>query len=78
MGHFFILIDTRMLGSAQWLSERMMDFASILHESPAVDATKTVIVPGEIELKKMAQQRAEGIVLDPATVALLMQHAGEH
>jgi len=76
LGHFFILIDTRLLGSAQWLSERMMDFAAILHGSPAVDAARPVIVPGDIELKKMAQQRAEGIVLDPATVTLLMQHAG--
>jgi LDH2 family malate/lactate/ureidoglycolate dehydrogenase len=75
LGHFFILIDTRLLGSAQWLSERMMDFAAILHDSPAVDATKPVIVPGEIELKKMAQQRANGIVLDAATVSLLLQHA---
>lgn len=75
LGHFFILIDTRMLGSAQWLSERMIDFAAILHDSPAVDPAKSVIVPGEIELKKMAQQRANGIVLDVATVSLLHQHA---
>ena len=75
LGHFFILIDTRMLGSAQWLSERMMDFAAILHDSPAVDPKRPVIVPGEIELKKMAQQRANGIVLDEATVSLLLQHA---
>jgi len=75
LGHFFILIDTRMLGSAQWLSERMMDFAEILHDSPPSVADKPVIVQGEIELKKMAQQRADGIVLDAATVALLMQHA---
>ncbi len=75
LGHFFILIDTRLLGSAQWLSERMLDFAAILHESPAVDASRPVIVPGEIELKKMAYQRANGIVLDEATVSLLLRHA---
>ncbi len=75
LGHFFILIDTRMLGSAQWLSERMMDFAAILHDSPAVDPERPVMVPGEIELKKMAQQRTNGIVLDETTVSLLMQHA---
>ena len=75
LGHFFILIDTRMLGSAQWLSERMMDFAAILHDSPPAVAGKPVIVPGEIELKKMAQQRTTGIVLEAATVALLLQHA---
>ena len=29
LGHFFILINTQMLGSTQWLTERMTDFASI-------------------------------------------------
>ena len=77
LGHFFILIDTRVLGSAQWLSERMTDFAAILHGSPAVDATKPVLVPGEIELGRMAQQRAHGIQLDPAVLALLKQHAAK-
>ena len=76
LGHFFILINTSLLGSSEWLSQRMMDFAAILHESPEAVPGTPVIVPGEIELKKMAQQRAKGITLDPATVALLLQHAG--
>jgi LDH2 family malate/lactate/ureidoglycolate dehydrogenase len=32
-------------------------------------------VPGEIELQKMKQQRAQGITLDATTVTLLHQHA---
>ena len=75
LGHFFILINTKMLGSTEWLTERMTDFANILHDSPAADPKQPVIVPGEIELNKMAQQRETGIVLDPAVVALLLQHA---
>ncbi len=75
LGHFFILIDTRMLGSPQWLTERMMDFANILHESPAADPAHPVIVPGEIELKKMTKQKESGIVLEPSVVKLLQQHA---
>lgn len=75
LGHFFILIDTRMLGSPQWLSERMIDFANILHDSPAADPAHPVIVPGEIELKKMAKQKESGIVLEPSVVTLLQQHA---
>jgi LDH2 family malate/lactate/ureidoglycolate dehydrogenase len=77
LGHFFILIDTRRLGSTQWLAERMNDFAAILHGSPPADPARPVIVPGEIELRKMARQRQEGIALDPATVALLRQHAAK-
>ena len=75
LGHFFILIDTRRLGSTEWLVRRMQDFAAILHDSPAADPMHPVIVPGEIELEKMAMQRESGIVLDAAVVALLEHYA---
>ena len=75
LGHFFILIDTRRLGSAQWLAERMQDFAAILHGSPAAEPGKPVIVPGEIELARMKRQRTEGIVIDPAVLSLLKSRA---
>ncbi|MBV7484086.1 Ldh family oxidoreductase [Bordetella sp. BOR01] len=77
LGHFFILIDTARLGSAAWLAERMSDFAAILHASPATDADRPVIVPGEIELANMARQRRDGIAVDPAVLALLQRHAGQ-
>jgi len=77
LGHFFILIDTKRLGSSQWLSERMIDFANILMESPAVDPTKPVIVPGMIELAKLKRQRNEGIEMSAETLNLLKQYAGE-
>lgn len=75
LGHFFILIDTRVLGSAQWLASRMNDFAAVLHGSPAADASKPVLVPGEIELGQMARQRQHGIKIDAQLLALLRQHA---
>ena len=75
LGHFFILINTQVLGSSKWLTERMMDFANILHDSPPAVAGQSVIMPGEIELNKMAHQQRQGITLDPAVVKLLQQHA---
>jgi len=75
LGHFFILIDTARLGSAAWLAERMADFAAILHDSPPAEAGRPVIVPGEIELANMARQQRDGIVVDPAVLALLQRHA---
>ncbi len=39
----------------------MNDFAAILHDSPPADPAHPVIVPGEIELRRMARQRQEGI-----------------
>ena len=76
LGHFFVLIDTRRLGSAAWLAARMADFAAILHGSAPAQEGKPVIVPGEIEMRNMARQRAGGIELDNATLALLRQRAG--
>lgn len=75
LGHFFILINTGVLGSTAWLTERMNDFASILHASAAVDEAKPVIVPGEIELQKLARHRAEGFVPDAAVLAQLRECA---
>lgn len=76
LGHFFVLIDTRRLGNAAWLAARMADFAAILHGSAPAQEGKPVIVPGEIELRNMARQRAGGIEMDNATLALLRQRAG--
>jgi ureidoglycolate dehydrogenase (NAD+) len=75
LGHFFILINTKLLGSTEWLSRRMNDFAAILHDSPPADPGKPVMVPGEIELGKMARQRKEGIAIGADVMALLQRHA---
>ncbi|WP_439864617.1 Ldh family oxidoreductase [Pseudomonas antarctica] len=75
LGHFFILIDTARLGSPDWLKARMTDFAAILHQSPAVDAASPVIVPGEIELKKMQRYLRDGVPVDATTQGLLDQYA---
>ncbi len=77
LGHFFILVDTKRLGSSQWLSERMIDFANILMESPPADPSKPVIVPGMIELAKLERQRRDGIEMSSETLELLKQYAGE-
>ena len=77
LGHFFILIDTRCLGSTDWLKQRMNDFASILHGSPPADASRPVLVPGEIELNNLARHRRDGLALDPAVLALLAAHAAK-
>lgn len=75
LGHFFILINTKLLGSTEWLTRRMNDFAAILHDSPPAEPGKPVIVPGEIELTKMERQRKEGIAISPDVLALLQKYA---
>ena len=71
LGHYFLLIDTKRLGAAGWLSERMNDFAHILHSTPPADPNAPVLLPGEIENRNLARARQEGVRLDPALLAKL-------
>jgi ureidoglycolate dehydrogenase (NAD+) len=75
LGHFFILIDCRRLGSSDWLEARMKGFAAILQGGTRSKDTQPVIVPGQIELVKMRRQQREGVVLDAMTLKLLQQYA---
>ena len=73
LGHFFLLIDAKRLGPPEWLAERMADFASILHSTPAADPARPVLLPGEIELNNLERQRREGISLDAALIEKLKE-----
>jgi LDH2 family malate/lactate/ureidoglycolate dehydrogenase len=75
LGHFFILIDTRSLGPSTWLAERMKDFVHILHATPPADASKPVLVPGELEMDKLERHRRDGIPVEPALRAKLEAYA---
>ena len=71
LGHFFVLIDTRVLGPTQWLAQRMADFDAIVHGTPRADPAVPVLLPGEIELDRLERHRREGVAMDPALVARL-------
>ena len=71
LGHFFVLIDTRVLGPTEWLAQRMDDFDSIVHGTPRADPAVPVRLPGEIELDRLERHRREGVAMDPALVARL-------
>lgn len=69
LGHAFVLIDTARLGGDAWLGPRTADFTGILRATPPVDPRQPVMLPGERELALMRRQRAQGIALDPDTLA---------
>ena len=75
LGHVFVLIDTQKLGLGDFAS-RMNDFASILHDTPAVDEKAPVLLPGEREIARLKAQRHGGIVLDADVLAFLEKRAG--
>ncbi|EPC00384.1 hypothetical protein L861_14010 [Litchfieldella anticariensis FP35 = DSM 16096] len=64
LGHFFFILDAKVLGSTEWLSRRMTDFAEILHNTPAADPRQPVILPGERELKNYRHQKSNGLIYD--------------
>ena len=71
LGHFFIAIDCKALGNADWLAGRMADFAQVLHASARADEKVPVRLPGEIEMEKLARQRRDGVQVDPEVIAKL-------
>ena len=71
LGHFFLLIDTRVLGSNEWLAQRLADFDAIIHGTQRADPAVPVRLPGEIELDRLAKNRREGIAVDLAVLARL-------
>lgn len=75
LGHFFVVMDARRLGSPRWLAERMADFSAILHDTPPSDPGRPVRLPGEIEMERFVRQRAEGIEIEPEVLAQLAVHA---
>jgi LDH2 family malate/lactate/ureidoglycolate dehydrogenase len=76
LGHVFILIDTSKLGSADWLRERMADFAAILHDTPAADPGAPVMLPGEREMASYARSQREGVRVAAADLQKLEELAG--
>jgi ureidoglycolate dehydrogenase (NAD+) len=75
LGHFFIAIDTRVLGGSEWLAARVGDFAAILHDTPPADPAQPVMLPGEIELRKLAHHRAHGVPIETSVLEKLRAFA---
>jgi LDH2 family malate/lactate/ureidoglycolate dehydrogenase len=71
LGHFFLAIDTRKLGSTDWLAQRVEDFAAIVHGTPRADPAQPIWLPGEIEMGNLARHRREGVEIDRAVRATL-------
>lgn len=76
LGHVFIAVDTGRLGSADWLRERMADFVSILHGTPAADPAAPVMLPGEREMAAMKRQRRDGVRVAADDLAKIEALAG--
>lgn len=77
LGHVFILVDTKILGSAAWLADRMQDFRQILISTPAADPAAPVMVPGERELASYARAKRDGVDVADSDLSALWALIGQ-
>ncbi|NHU48909.1 Ldh family oxidoreductase [Rhodococcus sp. A14] len=71
LGHFFILVDTKLMADSSDLSARVDDFAARLHSVPAADPANPVRLPGQLEMARYHEQTREGVTLDRQDVRAL-------
>jgi hypothetical protein len=64
LGHFFIVIDTRVLGAGDWLAQRVEDFAAILRSTPRSDPDVAVRLPGR---SSSSEWRSSVAMASPST-----------
>ena len=70
---FSIVVDPARLAGVDWMRREIDGFVGYVKASPAADATKPVLVPGDPERLSREERRGAGIPLDAATwEALLM------
>jgi LDH2 family malate/lactate/ureidoglycolate dehydrogenase len=75
LGHFIMLIHVPRLGPTSWLSERMNDFAAIIHQTRAVSPESPVMLPGEREIHRLRHCEAQGVYISSSVVGELRQMA---
>jgi LDH2 family malate/lactate/ureidoglycolate dehydrogenase len=76
LGHLFVVFDTAVLTDETTLHERVEDFVTILHGTPAADPARPVLIPGEPEMTNYHRQLREGITLAAEDVDALVALAG--
>jgi LDH2 family malate/lactate/ureidoglycolate dehydrogenase len=76
-GHFVIAIDIKAFVPVASFKERMDAFIDTMKASELAPGFEEVLMPGEIEFRKEAKQRAEGIVLEPKVVDEVLAVARE-
>jgi LDH2 family malate/lactate/ureidoglycolate dehydrogenase len=65
-GHFMLALQVEAVMPQAEFEERMTAFASKVKSSPMWDASREMLVPGEIEYRTEQARRAEGIPVPPA------------
>jgi LDH2 family malate/lactate/ureidoglycolate dehydrogenase len=73
LGHFFIVIDTKALGSVSELRSRTEDFRERLLATPPADPAAPVRLPGQSELENLRRQQRDGVDIESADIEKLRE-----
>lgn len=76
LGHFFIVIDTAVLGTPETLAGRVDDFRTRLLATPPADPDAPVRLPGQSELAAYHRQLAHGVDIETTDIEALASLAG--
>ncbi len=76
-GHFFIAINPLALMEKEHFKGRMDDFYQQIKSSPMWDASREMLMPGELEYRTEMKRKQEGIALPQELVVELNQLAKE-
>jgi ureidoglycolate dehydrogenase (NAD+) len=71
MGHFVLVIDPDKFAGREVFAAAMMAYLGALRGSSVRAGAERVMAPGDREWEEMERRKAEGIPLDPDTVAFL-------
>ena len=76
LGHIMVAIEPQaFLGEAEF-QERLEQLVAEVRAAPPLDARRPVLLPGEVEFRRMAERQRDGIPVARETVAGLRELAG--
>ncbi len=77
VGHMMIAIDPAALMSREGYEARLAQLVAQVKSAPSIDEGKPVLLPGEIEFRRMAERQMDGIPVSRETVAGLRELAAD-
>ena len=75
VGHMMVAIDPAALLPANEVEARLEELARQVKSAPPIDASRPVMLPGEVEFARMAERQASGIPVSRETVDKLRSMA---
>ena len=77
VGHMMIAIDPAALMSREDYDQRLAQLVAQVKSAPAIDENRPVLLPGEVEFRRMGQRQQSGIPVSRETVAGLRDLASD-